>query len=44
MCTDGGPSEAGGSLLTAGVSDDTRLLSITHSVLQGPRKADAAVS
>lgn len=43
MCTDGGPSQAGGSLLTAGASDDTWLLSVTHFVLQGPRKADVAV-
>lgn len=43
VCTDGGPSQAGGRLLTAGVSDDTWLLSITHFVLQGPRKADIAI-
>lgn len=43
MCTDSGPSQAGGRLLTAGVSDDTWLLSVTHFVLQGPRKADVAV-
>lgn len=43
VCTGGGPSQAGGRLPTAGVSDDTWLLSITHFVQQGQRKADVAV-
>lgn len=43
MCTDGDPSQAGRSLLTAGVPDDIWLLPVIRSVPQGPRKADVAV-